>query len=430
MPTEPGMVPEEGRGAVRGRAVQALVLISAVWLALAGLIGLIAALVRSWRTTSPQQASAPDPGRTAQSDDRPARPVLYGCLFLILAVACAVVVSLVYVYFNDHLETANVTASTNSLGHGEQVTLTDPGDSSGVRWSMMPGQVERLTVDVPGPGLAEVMLPLRPSLCPAMASMLKVKCRGDTVVSVNSPVEFAWSHPHLLNSAPGGEAASTVNIQSAATADGAQTVIMSPTGDAIPSLCFGSALTSAKLTVTIGRYSFPHGFTGPQIVPCGQGITVLVGSRGNTPPVFELDGIAGLMLSASGPVGTLQGFTGQIALMPGGTTPLGSSSTVSLTAQQAAGLTASVMVAPGTQSFAVTSEAANSVVSDGSQLLPSQWAERNDILVPLLGAVVTAGVVTPLGVSMGVLTDAVKRWPGPSFRRGRRSMKKEARHAP
>ena len=36
---------------------------------------------------------------------------------------------------------------------------------------------------------------------------------------------------------------------------------------------------------------------------------------------------------------------------------------------------------------------------------------------PLLGGFVTAFVVAPLGVSVGVLTDALKRWRGPRWLR-------------
>jgi hypothetical protein len=56
--------------------------------------------------------------------------------------------------------------------------------------------------------------------------------------------------------------------------------------------------------------------------------------------------------------------------------------------------------------------------------VPSDWTSANGIIAPLLGAGVTVFVITPLGLALGVLTDALKHWQGPfRGRRGRREQK-------
>jgi hypothetical protein len=61
--------------------------------------------------------------------------------------------------------------------------------------------------------------------------------------------------------------------------------------------------------------------------------------------------------------------------------------------------------------------AATSVTTASGQLVPSQWSREAVVYGPLLGGFVTAFVVAPLGVSVGVLTDALKRWRGPRWPR-------------
>jgi hypothetical protein len=199
----------------------------------------------------------------------------------------------------------------------------------------------------------------------------------------------------------------------------------------MPSICFVSPLNPSTLTITIGLRRFIYHFGGNQIVPCAQGISALIGSPGTgLPPAFEFDGINALTVSARGPAGTLQGFAGQIALDPGGTTVLGSSAVVSLRSTEASPLATSLNIAPGSQSLTIASTATTSVITSSGQLVPSEWARQSDVLIPLLGGFVTALVVAPLGVSLQVLMDALKRWQGPLPRRDRRRGKKERRHAP
>jgi hypothetical protein len=390
-----------------GRAsTQAVVLISAMWLAMAALVGLIAALIGARRSNNPKAAAE-------QGEAKPARRVLKGCAFLLVAVAGAAAAGGVYVYFNHELVTANLTATTNNLSPG-QVSLNDPGNASSVQWEVT-GDAARLTVQGPSQGWAEVMLPLPRSVCPAMAAMLGgLTCSGGTIVLADSLVVFGWTSPQdfftAVGTAIGGEHSTFFDVQSLTAAGGVPSVITVARGDTPANLCFDSPqLLPVTLTVKLGPHVYPYKFIHRGIVLCGQGITLRVGGPGTMPPEFEVDGINTLAVTATGPAGTLQEFTGDLMLTPGGTTPLASSAVVSLSSRRSAPLTAALLIKSGSQSFTVSSHVATSVTAGGSQLLPSEWSQHNDILVPLLTSWVTGVVVTPLGLALGVLTDALKR---------------------
>ena len=415
MPIGPGQGSSAARGRRTGRAItQAAVLISAMWLAIAALVGLIAAL------TGARRSNAPHSSPTADPEAGPAHPVLKGFGLLLVAVAAAAAAGGFYVYFNHEPVTANLTATTSG-SLGQLVTLTDPGNGSEVQWSVT-ADARQLTVQGPSLGWAKVILPLPRSACQAMAAMLGgLTCSGGTIVSAYSPVVFRWTSPQQVQTVAGGEPATSFEVQSLGAAGGVPSVVTLAQGDTPPSLCFDPpGVVPVTLMVKLGPYLYRYPFTRRQYMGCGQGVTVMVGQPGAKPPEFELDGIQSLMLSASGPAGTLQGFTGQLMLTPGATTPLGSSSVVSVSSRGSQALTAVLQVAPGSRSLVVSSPTATSVKTGDSQLLPSEWAQHNDIFVPVLTSWVTAAVITPLGLALGVLTDALKR---PSRRRNRRGRK-------
>jgi hypothetical protein len=410
MPIGPGLGSNAAHGRRAGRAgMQALVLISAMWLALAAMVGLIAALIGARRSTSP----APNPEAKAKAETKPDRRALKGWACLLGAVAGAAVAAGVYVYFNHEPVTANLTATTNNLSPA-QVSLNDPGNASSVQWQVT-GSATRLTVQGPSQGWAEVMLPVPRTACRAMAARLGgLTCSGGTIVSAYSPVVFQWTSPQdfftVAGTAVGGEHSTFFDVQSLMAAGGVPSVITMAQGNTPAKLCFDSPqLLPVTLTVKLGPHPYPYTFIHRGIVACGQGITVVVGARGTMPPEFEVDGINTLTVTATGPAGTLQEFTGQLMLMPGGTTPLASFAVVSLSSRGSAPLTAVLRIKSGSQSFMVSSNVVTSVTTGGSQLLPSKWSQDNDILVPLLTSWVTGAVITPLGLAFGVLTDVLKR---------------------
>jgi len=263
------------------------------------------------------------------------------------------------------------------------------------------------------------MLPVPVSRCPEVTARLGGTCGVGGLLSLPSPVEFSWSTPQELTT--GSQTASMLSLQPSTGAHGTQSLIVSVTTSTRPALCL-SPLSGATLTITVGQRHYTQGFPGFTLC---DGMAAVVGSKGSAPPAFELADIAGLTLQASADAGTLQGLTGQITLTPGGTSVQGNA-TVSLRSRAAAGLSAMLDITPGSQSLTVTSTAAASVMTSAGQLVPSEWSRETVVFGPLLGGLVTALVVTPLGVSLGVLTDAVKRWPVPR-RRGR---KREAGHEP
>ena len=111
--------------------------------------------------------------------------------------------------------------------------------------------------------------------------------------------------------------------------------------DAHPVLCmFPSG--RAKLTIAAGGHSYTAPFT--KFTAC-DGITVVIGTAGGTPPAIELGGLKGRSSPAGRPPGRCQGFTGQVMLYPGGTSVPGSATAVSLKAA-GQGLRASLDVTP------------------------------------------------------------------------------------
>src|SRR6202167_427069 len=431
MPFGPGVASSEGRGARRRLATGAVVLASAA------LTGLLAALVRPRRKQAPRPASDPGqpgtegpggqtslPGKAARPDG-PTRSGWYGAAALALAaVVCAAVSVFGYNWLSRWYRPVMLTATTNSQSNGQQIILTGNGKPT-VRWGVS-GYVGQLTVVGPPGGSAEIMLPVPVSQCGRVLAQLRVKCGAAGLLSLPSPTEFSWSTAQeQLYSQGGLQLASQLNLEPSTGAHGAQSVAM-VMEDARPVLCL-SPTGRSTLTITAGGYHFTDRFAG--FTAC-DGITAVIGSGEGAPPVLELGGIDGVKLTGSAPRGTLQGFTGQVKLTPGGTSVPASATAVSLKAA-GQGLAASLVVKPGSQALSVTANAATSVPTADGQLVPSEWSREAGVFGPLLGAFVTAFVVAPLGVSVGVLTDSLKRWRGPRrprwLRKKAGGQKKEAR---
>jgi hypothetical protein len=429
----------KGRGtSPRGRAVRAGV---SVGLALAGLI---AALLGSRRRRAARHAGetgslgregAPGKGESpggekspggglspdgaGGSDGGPTRSGWWGAAALVVcAVVCAAASVLGYNRLSHWYRPVVLKLSTGSQGNGQQVMLTGNGKPT-VRWGVS-GYVGQLTVAGPPGGSAEIMLPVPVTQCGAVLAQLHVACGAGGLLRLSSPTEFSWSVAQELYS-QGLQTASVVSLEPSTGAHGAQSVTMVMT-DAHPVLClFPSG--RAKLTIMAGGYSYTATFT--RFTSC-DGITVVIGTAGGTPPALELGGIDGVKLTAAAPDGMLQGFTGQVMLTPGGTSVPGSATSVSLKAA-GTGLAASLDIKPGTQDLSVMANAATSVTTADGQLVPSQWSREAVVYGPLLGGFVTAFVVAPLGVSVGVLTDALKRWRGPRWLRKKTGDGKESR---
>ena len=441
MPNGPGTESGEGGRPARGPAARAMVPVSVVWLALAALIGLIAAVLGARRTqpapaqpapaqpASAQPASAqpaPDRDREPGRDEGPARPARYAGAALLIAVLFAGLLIFGYNQLNTWYRPVTLTAKTTSLGSASlgsaglgSASLGSASVSSAdsaVQWSMT-GFVGRLTVAGPDTGSAEIMLPVPVSSCPAVTAKLGVPC-GTGGITLPSPAIFSWSPAQELSVS--GQTTAGLQIEPSTGAHGAPSVTVSAMSGH-PVLCL-SPLGPAKLTIAVGGHRYTQPFPG--FAAC-DGVTATIGSPGTLPPSFELDAIDGLTLTAAASTATLQGFTGQIMLKPGGTSVQGSPTVVSLRSAGAGRLTATLSAMTGSQALTVTSPAAASVMTGDGELVPSEWARETAVFGPLLAGLVTALVVAPLGVALGVLTDTLKRWPGPR-RRGRKEAGHEA----
>jgi hypothetical protein len=387
-----------GEAPPRGRAVR-----TGVSIGLA-LLGLIVALVRSRRLKAARPGPDPDrQGPARPADDAPIRPGWYGAVALVIAVLFAALSLFIYSQLDHWYRPVELSVQTNDPASGQQAMLgADTGP--GVAWTL-DGDVGQLTVV--GPGSAEIMLPVPASQCGAVIARLGVGACGPQGVSLPSPAEFSWSTAQTLTSQGNDETAAQLELEPSAGAHGAQSLVMSVT-NAVPTLCF-AALTSATLTITVGRHHYVLGFPG--FTTC-SGLAATVSSPGPAAPSFDLTGLEGLTVTASAPTATLQGFTSQITLNPGGMSVQGAATVVAL-GSAGGSLSATLQVAPGSPALTLPDQPASSVMANGIQLVPSEWNRETVVFGPLLGGFVTVLVVTPLGLSLGVLTDALKRWPGP-----------------
>lgn len=394
----------------RDPAARAMVPLSVVWLALAALIGLVVAFVGARRSEPAPAQPASGRDREPARDEAPPRPAWYAGAALLIAMIFAGVAIFGYNQLSHWYRPVMLMATTSSPGNGQQVTLKQAGRSA-VQWSAL-GFVGQLTVAGPDTGgSAQIMLPVPASDCGRLKAELGIGC-GPDGITLPSPAEFSWSPPAELTAS--GQTAAELDIEPSTGAHGAQSVILSAT-NASPVLCL-SPLGQAKLTITVGAHKYQQPFSG--FTPC-DGIAATIGAPGTMPPSFELDTIDGLTLTASAPTGTLQGFTGQIMLTPGGTSVQGSPTVVALRAAGADRLTSTLQVT-GSQTLTVTSPAVASVMTGNGQLVLSEWDRETVVFGPLLGGWVTALVVTPLGVALGVVMNVLKRGPG-RRRRGRRT---------
>jgi hypothetical protein len=396
----------------------------------------------------------------ALAADRPRRSFWYGWLVLAFAGLFAGLAILGYDGLSHWYPAVTAAATTTDLGALQGVTMSSDGE-----WTQQ-GYVQQLDVTGPADGTAEVMLPVPASQCLTMAKALATTCQGGNGLSISNSVSFTWKSPEEVSSNSGSPARSTGLTIAPALGTRDLGVTMLTQTDNVPKACFGAPAGAATLNVVsnANTYHYPSGSSGSWLDVCSAGssqtgIVVRVtlpapGLGQGRPPAFDFDGIATFAVCASGSDGSLQGFAGQIDLVHGGTTVLGNPATVLL---QAKPLLVSLDVGPNSElsapapcsagpasssavcnvpapsgSLALCTAAATSVTTSSGQLVPSAWTRYSAVAVPILGGLVTALVVAPLGVSVQVLMDAMKRWRfrDPFRRRPRQPPTKDASHAP
>jgi hypothetical protein len=397
----------------------------------------------------------------ALAADSPPRSFWYGWLVLAFAGLFAGLAILGYDGLSHWHPAVTAAATTTDLGALQGVTM-----SSEAEWAQQ-GYVQQLDVTGPADGTAEVMLPVPASQCLTMAKALGTTCQGGNGLSISNTVSFTWKSPEEVSSDSGSPAPSTgLTIAPALGTRGALGVTMLTQTGNVPTACFGAPAGAATLNVMSNgnTYHYPSGSSGSWLDVCSAGssqtgIMVRVTLPGpglgqGRPPAFDFGGIATLAVCASGSDGSLQGFAGQIGLVPGGTTVLGNPAAVLL---QAKPLLVSLDVGPNSElsapapcsvgpasssavcnvpaspgSLALCTAAATSVTTSSGQLVPSAWTRYSAVAVPILGGLVTALVVAPLGVSVQVLMEAMKRWrfQDPFRRRPGQRTTKDANHAP
>jgi hypothetical protein len=294
------------------------------------------------------------------------------------------------------------------------------------------GTVRQLLASGPADGMADVILPLPVSECPKLASELGTTCDSGGRLAIGAPATLTWSTAQTLQTVT-PVSASGLDIASTAIRPAALTVTLSARTDQVPTLCFDWPLQAATLTISENSaHPLPVTFPGHRIVPCSAGVQLLIGTSGQgEPPAIELAGIGNLTIKATATGADLQGFAGLIDLNPGGSKVLGSPTVVSLHSRASTPLSTDFQVGPSGQLMTMNSGAADSVMTDTGQLVPTEWSRQRALTVPILGGLVTALVFTPLGVAVQVLMDWLKKWRGPrGLRRRWRAFRERRRPRP
>jgi hypothetical protein len=355
------------------------------------------------------------PAEKPAGSDSPARPGWYGMILLAIAMLFAILWAFSYNFVNHWYWPVSVSAVSTDLTTAEQVTLTAARGRPDVSWDLDGGWVRQLILVGSGSGLAQVDLPLPRSSCAKLMAPLHVRCTDAGQLVMGSPAFFTWSAPQEVQSPTGATSATKLYLSAAGTSGGQLSVTLASRTVDTPALCFSSPGTPATLTISIGDRSKALPVPGGQAAGCG-GLSALAGVAGSgSPPAFELNDVSALNLTASGAAAAqLQGLAGSMTLTPGGTTIPGPGD---ISIRGSTSLDVELAIEPGSQSLALHDPAANSVLTGNGQLVPSAWSRQAPILGPVLGGLVTLTVVTPLGVSVQLLMDRLKRWLGPARRR-------------
>jgi hypothetical protein len=384
--------------------------------------------------SEPEPEPEPEPARPhaavaadATSDDSPVRSGWYGLLVLVLALICLVGAIFGYDWLDSWYRPVQLTVSTSNLSQLAHLTLTSRGGSP-VRWKVVTGTVRQLLASEPADGVADVILPLPVSACPSLASQLGTTCDSRGRLAIGAPATLTWSTAETLQTVTPVRS-SGLDIASTAIRPSALTVTLSARTDQVPALCFDFPLQAATLTIRENSgHPVPVTFPGNQVVPCSAGVQLLIGTAGQgEPPAIELTGIGNLAIKATAAGADLQGFAGLIDLTPGGSKVLESPTVLAMRSRAPVLLSTDFQVGPAGQLMTMNSGAADSVMTDTGQLVPTEWSRQRVLTVPILGGLVTALVFTPLGVAVQILMDWLKKWRGPRRLRRRLEAFRERR---
>lgn len=341
---------------------------------------------------------------------RPQAPGASGVIAIILAMIGASVAIFAYDTLNQWRRPVAALVSTSSVTTLRHLTMR--GEEGEVDWELKSATLRELAVTGAEDGTVEVLLPLDVSRCEELAAALDGTCIEGRV-EVDTPVALTWTTPQLLSSNGQRLEGSSLDLAPlGGNSDEIGVALFSQTSQR-PSLCFSSPLdaTTLKASRGTGQEQFLFRFEqGSALVTCEAALPLVVGIEGPQPPSFELHAVDALSLEADGPTASLQGFTGEVALTPGGTTALGSPTVLTLETEASDPLLASLELSAGLRSLRVDSSATTSALTDTGELVPSEWQRDPGIIVPLFGGFVGVFVVTPLGVAVQGLMGGLKRW--------------------
>lgn len=341
--------------------------------------------------------------RRATSRERPSGPSVLVALGVGLVAAFLAV--LAYDVLHNWRRPVSLSLTAQRLTDLRHLNLSGAG---GIQWQIEAAQVRTLGLIGPATGDLEILLPVAAGECPEAAQQLEGLCEGDSL-RLATPVQLTWTSPQLLSNADGqGHSATSLDVT--LEEEAAETLHMGilafgPTG---PRLCFSSPLDEATLELRRGALVASWGYSGQEdVVPCGEGLRVSVGSAtGDQPPTVEMGGVESLNFMGRGREVNLDGLSGRLTLSPGGS-HLFESSALFLRTSQKQGLGASLDFGPAKQSLRIQSSRATSALADEGELVPTEWDRDAGIILPLFAGFISILVISPIGVAvqgfMGVL---------------------------
>jgi ketosteroid isomerase-like protein len=347
--------------------------------------------------------------RSAASRNRPSLPSTV--IALGIAVIGAIGAIVAYNWLRTWRTPVSLTLATQGVTDLAHLTLNGPDGR--VTWGIQTAQVRKLSAVAGGGGSLGLHLPISAEECRTVEERLGGRCRDDGL-HIGAPLDIIWTTPQSLSSQPGRNLrASRLDVSLEERGDTLRLGMLA-VGMAQPRLCFAPPLAQARLTIRRGGMVRRWRLSTREIVPCGQGLQLVVGSGPGTgpPPTVELGGVEAIHLTGSAAEAVIEGLRGRLTLVPGEAHVFDSPASLAVRAPGRL-VSATLAFGPSAQSLRLNSGGVTSALTEAGELVPAAWERDPGIILPIFGGLVTVLVISPLGVAiqgvMGILGRI--RWP-------------------
>jgi hypothetical protein len=288
---------------------------------------------------------------------------------------------------------SRLSVASHNLAETRQIESFGQEGRAQVGWILEGATAGELEILGPGVDTIEVILPIaRIDACRALSNLGYELCDGP----IPPPVTLRWPSPALV-SATEPEAPARVDELDLTVSRrrGAWVVGILARGGERPSICFGSPGEGVNVTISVPGGSEEIGGLSPSS-RCEDGFVLNVGGGGGAlRPSFEFHRVEGLQLTGTSPYTSLDGLNGSVALDPGDAYVLTTKGEVSLTASSSDPVSFSLSAGRGQGGFE-SAGTVTSVLTEEGELVQSEWDHRPWLWGPMVGALLTFAVLTPL----------------------------------